>query len=205
MIIPSVKEFIDGFTEFQKREDGHVMYQVASSIVKDLWNNPSEMAQSLGMILLGWNESFYKDGFFDFHEFEISIAKDWQQLNSFRARNIRSYTTNDDEGIRNIFEDFLDALKSVEGKKPASYSPVVVSRALHVFAPQFFPMWDSKIAKAYHCSYTSKPAEKYLSFIMQCQTMAEELQSRIDLRSQGKSFLKLLDEFNYSKFTKEWV
>jgi hypothetical protein len=205
MIIPTVKEFINGFTEFQKREDSHAMYNMATSLVKELWNNPSEMAASMGMVLLGWNESFYKDGFFDFHEFEICIEKDWQQLNSFKARNIRSYILKDDAGITNMFEDFMDALKSVEEKKAASYSPVVVSRALHVFAPQFFPMWDAKIAKAYHCNYTNKPAEKYLSFIMQCQTLAEELQSKINLKSQGKSFLKLLDEFNYAKFTKEWV
>ena len=81
MTIPTVKEFIDGFTEFQKHEESNAMYRMAASLTKELWNNPSELASSIGMVLLGWNETFYKDGFFDFHEFGICIEKDWQQLN----------------------------------------------------------------------------------------------------------------------------
>ena len=54
----------------------------------------------------------------------------------------------------------------MQGRK----SPVAVAKALHLLAPNFFPLWDNKIAGAYGCYFNNNSAEKYVSF---CKTMED--------------------------------
>lgn len=99
-------------------------------------------------------------------------------------------------------------------------SPVSVSKALHSLAPSFFPLWEDEIAKEYSCKYGNEPVKAYLSFSRKMKEIAERLEGQnakdeIDERclkikfkssfSEEKSMLKLIDEFNYSKYTKQWV
>jgi len=43
-------------------------------------------------------------------------------------------------------------------------SPVSVSKALYLLAPNFFPLWNNRISREYGCYYNINPAEKYISF-----------------------------------------
>ena len=82
-------------------------------------------------------------------------------------------------------------------------SPVSAAKALHLLVPKFFPLWDDKIARAYGCYYGERPADKYIAFCNITKIMAEKLKD-CEIRSD-RTLIKLIDEYNYSKYTKEWV
>ena len=82
-------------------------------------------------------------------------------------------------------------------------SPVSVSKALHLLAPDFFPLWDDRISRAYGCYYTENPAQKYISFCKTAKIIADKVKD-CSIRSD-RTLIKLIDEYNYSKYTKKWI
>jgi hypothetical protein len=107
------------------------MYKTATFLVQYFWGNASDMADSLGVLLLTWNQAFYRHGPFDFDELEKCISSNFELLSRYRKSNILDYTASDDEKIGHLFEQFLDALKIREGKRKGVRSPVGVAKALH--------------------------------------------------------------------------
>ena len=107
------------------------------------------MAIGVGALLLTWNRAFYRFGSFDFDKLENCIATNFEKLNSFRNRYITSLSKSDDKDISYLFKEFLEALQIDSGKYSGRKSPVGVSKALHLLAPNFFPIWDNRIARAY--------------------------------------------------------
>jgi hypothetical protein len=205
MDIPSPAEFKKGYQAFQLWERRDAMYKIATFLVDHFWGSPSEMADGLGVLLLTWNQAFYRYGPFDFDRLEECMSSNLNLLQGYRERTILDHSSADDKPIRHLFQQFLTALQICEGRKEGTKSPVAVSKALHLLAPEFFPLWDVKIARAYHCRYNDRPADKYLSFLRKMKRMAEELQFVVDPRETSKTFLKLIDEYNYAKFTKGWI
>jgi hypothetical protein len=201
MSTPIPANFKKGYLAFQKREKRDSMYSTATFLVAHFWSKPAEMADSLGVLLLTWNQAFYRYGIFDFDKLEECISKNLPLLDKYRNSSILNYTLADDEAIEHLFEQFLNALRIREGKKKGTKSPVAVAKALHLLAPDFFPLWDNKIARAYGCGYSSNPAEKYLLFVRKSKDMVERLQSTTDAKAMGKTLLKLVDEYNYAKYT----
>ncbi len=163
------------------------------------------MADSLGVLLLTWNHSFYRFGVFDFDKLEDCISKNLLLLDKYRNSSILNYTSADDKAVEHLFQQFLDALRIHNGKKKGVKSPVAVAKALHLLAPDFFPLWDYKIARAYGCAYSSNPAEKYLIFFRKSKEMVENLPSSVDAKAMGKTLLKLIDEYNCAKYTRGWI
>ena len=106
-------------------------------------------------------------------------------------------------GIKDLFNKFREALQIDSGKAQGRKSPVSVAKALHLLAPKFFPLWDTKIAKAYKCYYNKNPAEKYVSFCKITKDMADEVKNYIS--RSDKTVIKLIDEYNYSKYTQGWI
>jgi len=204
MEIPSALEFQQGYIAFQQYEKRDAMYKTATFLVDHFWGKPSEMADGLGVLLLTWNQAFYRYGLFDFDKLEECISNNQELLDRYRERDILSYSVRDDQSIRYLFQQFLAALRRCEGKKTGAKSPVGVSKALHLLARGFFPLWDTKIAHAYDCQYTYKPTEKYLIFVGKMKQVAEELHG-VATQPANKTLLKLIDEYNYAKYTKGWV
>lgn len=188
-----------GYKAFQDHEVRDAMYKTATFLVKNFWGNPKEMTDGLGVLLLTWNQAFYRYGLFDFDALENCIVQNQQMLDSYRKRDILSYTPADDDAIKSLYSQFLKALQIADGNVAGRQSPVAVAKALHLLAPGFFPLWDDKIAKAYKCHY------KYISFIQEIQSLAQILAPHVDTASTGKTLLKLIDEYNYAKFTKAWI
>jgi len=201
--IPSEEEFIKGIETFERHEKRDAMYKVATFLVSHFWGDPSNMADGLGVLLLTWNQAFYRYGSFDFDELERCIRENLEILKSFRERNITTLSENDEQDIERIFNEFMESLQIASGKK----SPVAVVKALHLLAPKFFPLWDYQIAKAYGCNYNNKPAEKYIQFMKVMKQLSEQIKNyNIPPEySRGKTLLKLIDEYNYSKYTKKWI
>src|SRR5437870_5479966 len=203
--VPTRAEFRRGYLAFEVKERRDAMYKTAAFLVDRFWGRPAEMADSLGVLLLTWNQAFYRYGPFDFQRLEETIAENQLHLEGLRARCILSYSPSDDPMIVALFHHFLEALRICEGNKKGAGSPVAVAKALHLLAPRFFPLWDLLIANVYGCRYSIKPAEKYVLFMRKTRHLAEQLIGEVPPQETGKSLLKLIDEYNYAKYTKKWV
>jgi len=203
--IPTVAEFVRGYTAFQRHEHRDAMYKVASFLVEHFWDKPKEIADALGVLLLTWNQALYRYGLFSFHRLERCIERNKILLAHFRERDILSFQLADQKAIGKLFGEFLEALQITEGVKRGVKSPVATAKVLHLLAPHFFPLWDDKIAKGYKCNYTNDPAAKYLAFYSKTLAIARFIASQKTPLPVGKSLLKLIDEFNYSKYTKKWT
>jgi hypothetical protein len=190
----------DAFRAHEKRD---AIYKLSTFLVDHFWGDPRQMADALGVLLLVWNNAFYRYGLFDYDALESALRTNMDNLNKFRKRDIETLRKEDEEPIVAIFAAFLDGLAIVEGKSKGSRSPVSVAKALHLLAPGFFPLWDNKIAKGYCCHYAHDPSGQYLQFMKISKGMVESLRGKVETR--GSTLLKVIDEYNYAKLTKEWI
>ena len=202
--IPSAEEFLKGCQAYEANERRDAMYKVASFLVEHFWGNPQEMADGLGVLLLTWNQAFYRYGFFSFDDLENAIRRNMPALEMYRRREILTLTSRDEPGVYQLFEEFLDALQIRRGSRQGSKSPVATAKALHLLAPRFFPLWDKEIARAYGCSYRStNAAVKYWQFCRKMKVLADSLAPYVP--ASDRSLLKRIDEYNYAKFTQGWI
>jgi hypothetical protein len=203
---PTLPQFHRGCLAFRSHERRDAIYKTAIFLVTHHWGNPAQMADGLGVLLLAWNQDFYRHGSFDFQRLEDTIAADQQRLHAFRTRDILDYVPADDESIRLLFDRFLRALEICEGSKKGARSPVAAAKALHVLAPRFFPLWDQRIANAYGCPYTQQPSKKYALFMAKMRDFAKQMVSAGLISDDGgRTLLKCIDEYNYAKYTKAWI
>lgn len=203
MDIPSREDFLKGIAAFKAGEPRDAMYRVAVFLVSKFWGRPPEMADGLGVLLLTWNSAFYRYGGFDFYALETCIADNLNILDAYRARGISSLSDSDEGSVRRLFDEFLGALRISSGKGKDRRSPVAVAKALHLLAPNFFPIWDHSIAKAFGCPYDRNPGAQYVRF---CKKMKQFAETAVAWDARGpKSVLKLMDEYSYSKYTKQWM
>jgi hypothetical protein len=197
-------EFKRGYRAFEARESRDAMYKTAMFLVEHFWGQAKDMADGMGVLLLTWNQAFYRYGSFDFALLEDVLRGNMPTINQLRPRDIQSLQASDEPAIERLFMSFLDALRIKEGKKKDCRSPVAVAKALHLLAPRFLPIWDDKIARAYACYYDQKPGQKYVAFAHKMKALGLRLQEHVPPDSD-RTFLKLIDEFNYAKHTKGWI
>ncbi len=201
-------EFRMGIEKYEDKVKLEFVYYYAVFIVDCYWSSLAytdilELAFALQKFLLTSDTRFYGKGSIDLDKLKTCIAKNIKCIESFRNRDISSLSDSDKEKIKALFNDFVEAL-SVELKNGmVNRGTAAASKVLHIFVPQFFPMWNRKIALAYGCRYRYDPAEKYFSFCMIMKEAAEEVKEyKIE---SDKTILKLIYEYNYSKYTKEWI
>ncbi|MCL4266661.1 MAG: hypothetical protein KJ069_25945 [Anaerolineae bacterium] len=202
-VVPSSEEFVRGYMAYEQYEPRDAMYKVATSLIDIHWGRPNDMTDALGVLLLTWNQAFYRYGNFNFYDLEKCIERNLAYLETYRARDMISMHESDETRIRELFFDFLDALQIDGGKSNGRKSPVAVSKALHLLAPSFFPLWDVAIAQAYGCHYQHDPVGKYITFFKIIQQVAIQLRN-ISV-TNDKPMTKLIDQYNYAKFTKGWI
>ena len=82
--------------------------------------------------------------------------------------------------------------------------PVGAVKALHLVAPRFFPLWDRRIAKAYGLPLKKrgKNADRYFRFTVVTERQCEALSGE---HSMEQNLLKILDGYNYCRYTKHWT
>lgn len=222
--IPDYREVLEGCAEFVKRERRDAMYKIATFIVSKFWNTPTNVSDGLGVLLLTWNQAFYRYGRFDFDKLEYVITKWKVEFNDLRQRNIDSLKPGDENSIRTLFSELLDALQIAEGKNRGNKSPVAVAKALHLLAPDFFPLWDNDMAKAYGCYWvrSGQAPIYYVKFIKVIREVIDQVIAGYidehggdredavrDICEKGsrpfkKPLLKLIDEYNYARYSKPW-
>jgi len=165
-----VKKGSDAFPSHERRD---AIYNVSIILADHFWGNFPRMADALGVLLLVWNNAFYRYGLFDYDALERVLREKIDDLNKFKERDIEILGNNDEKTITALFTALLNGLAIAEGKSKGLRSQVSVAKALHLLAPGFFPLCDNKIAKAYHCHYLHNPSETYFQFMKTNKVMAE--------------------------------
>lgn len=201
--IPSKETFLRGVREYEKREKRDSMYKVATFVVSHFWGNLADMADGLGVLLLTWNQAFYRYGTFDFDRLEKCTGGNLGVIEKFRDREISSFSLADEGEVTRLFSDFLEALEIDAAGSRGKRSPVAVAKALHLLAPSFFPLWDQKIAREYGRYYGADPADKYVDFCWITKAIAEVVSGYIE--NPRRTVVKLIDQYNYSRFTRKWI
>jgi hypothetical protein len=203
--LPTGEEIWKGVRLFEKHLSREAMYKTATFLVEHRWGNPRETADALGVLLLTWNQAFYRYGQFSYEKLERFIKRNHPSLSAFRARDILSYPRADSRIVRKVFNQVLSSLSIKSGKKAGVSSPVAAAKALHLLAPDFFPLWDDKIARGYKLHYAKDPAEQYIRFIEITQRIAGDLPSGLNPSLKGRSAVKLIDGYNFARYTRKWL
>lgn len=216
------QDLFRGSKDYVRNEKRDSIYKVATFLVKHFWYKPTDIADGIGVLLSVWNQAFYRYCNFalDFEGLEKFLKKNEKTIKKLRTRDISSFSKTDEDTTRELFNELLDVLKCKNRK-----SPVAVSKALHLLAPNFFIAWDDDIAMAYSCYwYDSKySSKKYLKFMWKIKDLSERIITEYTNRKNvdketarkviceksssnvpfTKSLLKIIDEYNYA-FTKYW-
>jgi hypothetical protein len=191
------------FEEWEPRDS---MYRVSTFLVREWWNDPAKLVDALSVLLLIWNGAFYRYGSFSEDALETCLRENQAKLNAFREREISSFSEADEADTQRLFVLLSQALKRTVDDVE---SPVSVGKALHLLAPDFFPLWDQYIAPAYECPYMGELASvAYMAFARRIRAIAAQFNA--ELASDGdprkawlsrKPLLKRIDEYNYMKYT----
>jgi len=216
------QEIFRGSSDFVQNEKRDAMYKVATFLVNHFWYRPADIADGIGVLLLVWNQAFYRYCNFalDFEGLENFLRKNEKTIKEIRNRDISSLKKDDEKLVKELFVELLDVLKCGDRK-----SPVAVSKALHLLAPSFFPLWDNDISKAYDCYWEDSDlaCETYLQFMEKMKDLSRKIiqtyvhRNNVDSETAKenicekassnlpfvKSLLKIIDEYNYA-FTKYW-
>jgi hypothetical protein len=190
-----------GRYNFQCRDKRDRLYNKALFLVDHYWKCPKDVAESLQLMLFLWNQRYYRKNELDIDKLQTCITNRHKILTKFRQRDILDYTANDNVTIREVFQDFLDSLQSREGTKNKEQDKkpkTPTAKALHLIAPNFFPLWDHDIRAEYGCR--GGLAGHYLKFMKKIKRIAESLDSHVE-RIEGMTLLKRIDMYNYEHFT----
>jgi hypothetical protein len=193
--VPTVQELIDAHRVYADKElRGTDEYSNALQGVEQGFreSNLSVTAKAIATLLKSWNKNYYR-----FHpakktllepDVKQLIDSNLEVLKSIRGRSITSITRADRVVVLRLFVGFAKTL-----------GPVGSAKALNLIAPSFFPLWDDSIAYRYGVGLTSIG---YAMFMLISEFQVEAL---IGTLPDGLAPLKAIDEFNYSKYTKDWL
>jgi hypothetical protein len=214
-------DLVSGCRAYHQNESRDSIYVVSRRLIKPSWDVTPDLVDALAVLLLNWNQAFYRYGAPDWLALERTIDSNRRVLKSLRKRTIFTFNEKvDSENLTLLFNEFLEALKNSKGR-----TPVGTVKALHLLVPDFFPLWDGEIARAYKCKW-AKPSESvrdYLRFMSRTKDILLGLASAFGIKEGDPTDafsrmcepcpvartwntpLKMLDEFNYAKYSKKWL
>jgi hypothetical protein len=131
-------------------------------------------------------------------------------IRNFKIESVNLLVSINVEGktlrILELIEEVFDAIQQVKaGRRTVGFT--ATSKILHMAVPEFFVMCDEKIRKAYGCEGN---AAGYGNFMIRMNLLARDLLDQAngnkDLilscsKWKGRTLARLLDIYNYTKFT----
>ena len=214
--------------EFLKKEPRECAYKIAKECIDKYWRegeipdeNLDKITDAILTFLFLWNSAFYRTCIFEekfkenfIENIKINIKNNKKKLSHFRGKCICELNISDKNNIKDLYESFSEVLgckKKVKGNKNSTkiiQSPVSTAKFLHIICPNFFPLWDDKIAKRYGC-YWGKSEFSFESYWEYMVKVKEQINNIEGTKSKKmKEFLKeytilkLIDEYNYMSYTK---
>ncbi len=116
----SLDELVAGCEAFEKRERRDAMYRVVTELIQQSWGDGGKVADAMGVLLLTWNQAFYRYGLLDFDDLEALLIRRAGELARYRERDLGSLTEADDDSVRSLFLDVLEAtrLQRADRRRP---------------------------------------------------------------------------------------
>jgi hypothetical protein len=197
--VPDCDEFRRGYQAYNQYEKRGPFYFQALSSTQESWGNPRKMAEGVETIIRTWNR-FYAH--FSLEDLTECIKNNLHFLTEFKDKHIFEISENDNEQIKKVFKQFLIA---TQRENDQQQSAVSVAKAFAVLAPHSLPLWDSTIAWRYNCLYINETAAiQYLVFIKKIQYLAKKVKDCVP-KQDDRSLLKRIDEYNFAKYTANWI
>ena len=210
--------------EFLEKEPRECAYETAKECINKYWRKgkiPDEdldkITDAILTFLFLWNSAFYRTCIFEenfIENIKINIKNNKKKLDSFKRKCIYKLNTSDKNNIRDLYESFSEVLgckKKVKGNENSvkmEQSPVSTAKFLHIICPNFFPLWDDKIAKRYGCGWGKSEFsfKSYWEYMVKVKDQVENLKDpetgEIKEILKEYTILKLIDEYNYMSYTK---
>jgi hypothetical protein len=192
--VPSTAELVRAHAIFSTNEPRAVDFDVAARLLDQALSGPNQLSATVptAMLLQSWNFAYYQENHvFDRTHFgllDALLIQHRQELLRFRERELGSMIDADEQSVATLFR----SLAEVVGR-------VGAAKVLHLWAPLFFPLWDTPIAKAYGFDL-SEAVGQYPEYSIIVRKQIEHL-----VPPPGVPALKALDEYNYCVFTKRWM
>ena len=204
--------------KYEELPERDATYRLMSETIARSWWSPQEVTDAVGVFLLVWNAAFYRGDSPDLRQVQGILERRKESLTDFRGRDLVTLREADTQKVQELFGDLLKAtakIGAVGSEEKRKKTPVGVGKALHVLAPNFFPAWDYRIARAYGCLWqtSAEGADAYVRFMQEVKRGLERLQTQSqrplsEIKEElsrkarfPKTMLKFVDEFNYMKYT----
>jgi hypothetical protein len=200
---PTISQLRKAHKVFAREEARDLFYRVATDLVERSTRGESELSlgEAVAVLLATWNRRFYQRGRrCDAHHVDVidkAIQSRRQVFATYRSRTIDTLAEADEHDILRHFASFEQFL-----------GPVGTAKCFHLLAPRFFPLWDRSIAAEYGVPLgeMGRNANRYFRFMQTVHLEVERLGgSEAIQRAIDVPALKALDEYAYSRFTKNWL
>jgi hypothetical protein len=192
--IPAAEELMKAHEVFAKKEVRAQDYWTATKRVESglRESEVSEVADGVAEFLKSWHRNYYRfrpprkatlSG-----ELEKLIASQLGGLLAFRTRSIVELNNADRPAVLRLFGLFEEVL-----------DPVGAAKALNLLAPNFFPLWDNSIS--FHYGVLNSGVGYFLFMAV----TGQQVRSVAAALPDGYLPLKVLDEYNYCRYTARWI
>jgi hypothetical protein len=196
-VMPTAEELQEAHERFLEREARDLFYRLALDLLDRARHGDGNfsVAEAVAVVLQTWNRRFYikvHGGRFPpehFADIETLLARYADELEHYRQRSLDSLEDGEQAAIEALFNDFDLVI-----------GPVGAAKALHVLAPEFFPIWDTTIAQAagYYFGKRGTNANRYWRWILDIKAECDEVGGQ---QQWGPGLLKRIDEFKYCRYT----
>lgn len=191
--IPTPEDITWARQKFSETEPRAVFYRLANWLMERALAGDREFKESeaVSVLLLTWNDRFYvqrrrRFDEEDYRQLDALLDRHREALDAFRSRSILSFVDSDRPVVRMLFEDFFLVVGATG-----------VAKALHVRAPNFFPIWDSIIAPKAYGLYR-RNADAYLRLIEMTKLQIEGAGGE---ETFSEDAVKRIDEWNYCRYS----
>ena len=170
--------------------------QNVSNIIKPFLIDWGKMGRVVGQVD-NWQQKLAK-----------KIQEKCKKISKFRKLNLSDEDLSIYEfDIKNLYETFREIKGENSKNKLRRLGQVAASKILHILCPDFFPMWDDRIASAFRDEHNSLgmndnkieyfSKEEYYKFMLQIQWLMREysdILGELSINYQ-RTKLRILDEF----------
>lgn len=185
---------------FRQGTAGDLFYRAALQLIaiSRLPRGDLDLAESIGVLLQTWNVQFYRfrGGYREEDTINLRnlLTRYHAPLSRFRKRRLGRLTSTDEMTISDLFHNFELAL-----------GPVGAAKALHLLAPQFFPLWDAKIASLGYGIQLKVVGLNSPNYLQLMRSTFEQIEQLGGWPAFDGNPVKEIDEFNYCLYTREWT
>ena len=188
---PSAEELHAAHVVYEEQEGRAYAYRLAWQILVGPPPVPGlTQIEAVDLLVRVWNPGSSYTRELSLHVIGELLAATAVAREAFVNRDITSLT----EAERATVGDLYDSFR-------VTFAPVGAAKALGVLHPRFFPLWDTRIAKAYVGQNFRKDPRYYLTFVDYCIEQC----TAVGETDFGDSLLKVLDEWNFCIWTTGWI